>query len=163
MYARVRARLRPGASRGRAEKTERKRKGKVNNGSPRTSNGATGKGSAPDRKKTDGPRVNNAKRAASKKGESETTMAKRYSGQVTVRIIYRDATWKDVGHYDAVVSWPGGHERVSVGEPRILTHAVDSPEAYDGAARAAISFSRCDGDVAEWAADGSALIVHRSK
>lgn len=72
-------------------------------------------------------------------------MAQRYSGEVRVRIVYVDA---EAG-YDARVSWPGGRERVKVGTPAVLTRAVDSPEAYDAAARAAIAFAGDAGDYAD--------------
>lgn len=72
-------------------------------------------------------------------------MAQRYSGQVRVRVVYVDATAK----YDARVSWLDGRERVMVGTPSMLMHAVDSPEAYDAAARSAIAFAGNAGDYAD--------------
>lgn len=72
-------------------------------------------------------------------------MATRYSGQVRVRLVYVDAR----SGYDARVSWPDGRERVKVGEPKTLTHAVDSPAAYDAAARAAIAFAGNAGNYAD--------------
>lgn len=62
------------------------------------------------------------------------------SGHVTVSIKYNDR-----GKYVAKVCTtraPKKCERVTVGEPRHLRHAVDSARAYHDAAHAAISFSR---------------------
>lgn len=81
-------------------------------------------------------------------------MAQRYSGQVRVSIVYVDA---EAG-YDARVSWPGGRERVKVGTPAaVATHAVDSPLAYDAAARAAIAFAGDAGDYADHGGAGSGV------
>jgi hypothetical protein len=53
-------------------------------------------------------------------------------------LTYRDAT----SDYRVVISADGlQSETVIVGEPKYLAHAVDSSEAFDEAARAAISFA----------------------
>ena len=68
-------------------------------------------------------------------------MALRYSGSLTIRVV-----WNDRGFYDASVSrkgrnlWSG-----TVGAPRSLRVAVDSPDAYDDAASAALSFASHEG------------------
>jgi len=68
-------------------------------------------------------------------------MALRYSGSLTIRVV-----WNDRGHYDASISrkgrnlWSG-----TIGEPRHLRVAVDSPEAYDDTAHAALSFADSEG------------------
>lgn len=67
-------------------------------------------------------------------------MVKRYSGQVTVDVEFVDAK----NQYRARVTAPDGTETVWVGVPPALRVAVDSPEAYDGAASAAMSFAEDD-------------------
>ena len=68
-------------------------------------------------------------------------MALRYSGTLTIRVLYNDR-----GFYNASISrrgrnlWSG-----TVGEPRHLRVAVDSPEAYDETAHAALSFADHEG------------------
>jgi hypothetical protein len=64
-------------------------------------------------------------------------MALRYSGQVRVRVTWRD----DSDDYRAVVSWPDGRCSHTIGLPPSNILAVDSPAAYDAAARAALSFT----------------------
>lgn len=64
-------------------------------------------------------------------------MAKRSSGCVNVSIVWVDRT----SQYRAVVSSPEGREVVLVGAPRVMARGVDHPDAYDAAARAAISFA----------------------
>jgi hypothetical protein len=89
-------------------------------------------------------------------------MAIRYSGALIVRV-----TWSDrLNLYNATVSWEGGSRRIQVGAPAYLRVPVDSPEAYDATAKAAISFAddecrECGiGDMAEY--DDSGVIVRRS-
>lgn len=75
-------------------------------------------------------------------------MPARYSGNVTVRLEYRDPKQGDDrqhGHYQCWVSWPGGRNIVFVEPPAHLTVAVDSPRAFDDAAHAAMSFTEHDG------------------
>jgi hypothetical protein len=67
-------------------------------------------------------------------------MTKRYSGRATVDVEFVDAK----NEYRARVSTPDGTETVWVGVPPALKIAVDSPEAYDGAASAALSFAYDD-------------------
>ena len=68
-------------------------------------------------------------------------IAKRYSGDVSVTIIYRDIT----SDYVCRVKSPGGLATVFVGTPAHLEHAVDCREAFDDVARAAIAFAEHDG------------------
>jgi hypothetical protein len=84
---------------------------------------------------------------------ARANMATRYSGNITVRLTYVDrpppGTFHDNrGGYKATVSQGREHQTIWVGEPAHLTHAVDSPAAYDDAARAAISFALDEND--EW-------------
>ncbi len=65
-------------------------------------------------------------------------MAKRTSGQVSVRLSF------DGSHdcYVCCVSTPDERpRRIMVGYPGRIVCSVDSPESYDNAARAAISFA----------------------
>ena len=69
-------------------------------------------------------------------------MAVRYSGPFTIRVNFRDRS----DDYGVTIS--RGKRRVwsgSVGTPRSLSSGVDSPAAYDAAARAALSFADSDG------------------
>lgn len=86
---------------------------------------------------------------------------KRYSGNITVTITYVDAKDK----YKATVSAGEQRGTVYVGPPRHLTRSVDSPEAFDDAARAAISFAGDEGlDIqgADWGG-GTSVVIHRKK
>lgn len=86
----------------------------------------------------------------------------RYSGGLTIRLKYVDAA----NRYEAVVSAKGSGERpfkTSIGVPPASTLAVDSPEAFDHAAHAAISFA--PSALSEYAAmneSGSGYLVKRS-
>lgn len=68
-------------------------------------------------------------------------MALRYSGKLTIRVL-----WNDRGYYNASISskgrnlWSG-----TVGAPKSSRVAVDSPEAYDDTASAALSFAAHEG------------------
>ena len=68
-------------------------------------------------------------------------VAKRYSGDVAVTMIYRDAT----SDYACRVATPTEVRIVFVGTPAHLEHAVDSREAFDDTARAAIAFAEHEG------------------
>ena len=68
-------------------------------------------------------------------------VAKRYSGDVAVTIVYRD---RDRDYACRVVS-PDGQRIVFVGAPRLHGYAVDSKEAFDSVARAAIAFAEFEG------------------
>ena len=64
-------------------------------------------------------------------------MATRYSGKLTIRIVFVDAD----NQYEARVSRQGKHlSTMYVGTPKVLPRSVDSPLAYDLAARAALNF-----------------------
>lgn len=85
-------------------------------------------------------------------------MAKRYSGAVTIRI-----QWSDVlDEYEARVTMPGTKgESIRVRAPAVLERAVDSPDEYDSAARAALSFASEEfGQAAEY--DECHAIMRRS-
>lgn len=77
-------------------------------------------------------------------------MARRFCGNVTIDLRYRDRG----GGYDCRVVTPVGTMKIAVSEPAVLTHAVDSPESYDSAAHAALSFAI---DVNHRIADEAAL------
>jgi len=68
-------------------------------------------------------------------------MAVRFSGNVVIRLSYKDYD----GQYHCGLSWPGGHKRIIVGHPVHLTMAVDSSRAYDQAARTALAFAENEG------------------
>ena len=90
-------------------------------------------------------------------------MAKRYSGDVVVSVTWSDS--RDA--YKATVSAHGEKWSGWVGAPRAMRIAVDSPQAYDDAAHAAISFA-CDEepgfcDVAGTNADCSGWEILRAK
>lgn len=68
-------------------------------------------------------------------------MAKRYSGDVSMRLSYRDAH----DDYKVTLSSGGRRKVVYVLPPAILQHTVDSPKAYDDTARAAIAFAEDEG------------------
>lgn len=84
--------------------------------------------------------------------------ANRYSGDLRIRVAYIDAKPGDVysdgtlrdrnGKYRCHIRPIGNrfvHTTVYVGAPAVLSHAVDSPEAFDSAAHAALSFALNDG------------------
>lgn len=54
-------------------------------------------------------------------------MAKRYSGDVSGRVTYRDST----DDYKVTLASGGKRKVVYVGAPAYKVHAVDSPKAYD--------------------------------
>lgn len=73
-------------------------------------------------------------------------MATRYCGKVKIGCTYRDRE----NDYRCTMS--AGGKRIGVeyvGAPRHLTHAVDSPKAYDDAAHAALSFASSEGKLDE--------------
>lgn len=70
----------------------------------------------------------------------------RYSGDVTIRINYRQHVpghghWRNGGYYCEIALGGKRLGQILVGAPAYLSHAVDSPEAYDETASAAISFA----------------------
>jgi hypothetical protein len=68
-------------------------------------------------------------------------VAKRYSGDVVVTMIYRDV----YSCYACRVATPTDMRLTIVGVPACMEHAVDSREAFDNVARAAIAFAEDDG------------------
>lgn len=71
-------------------------------------------------------------------------MAKRYSGDVSGRVTYRDpspGSHLRNGDYKVSLSSGGKRKVIYVGAPAYLSHAVDSAKAYDEAFRAAMSFA----------------------
>jgi len=93
----------------------------------------------------------------------------RYSGELRIRVTYLEpGLGKGLGPhggYRCFVKAPGISTTVTVSAPKFLTHAVDSPEAFDDAARAAIAFAEDNpGGFAELAAtnpDGSGFYIAR--
>lgn len=69
-------------------------------------------------------------------------MAIRYCGPLAIDIRYNEV----LSHYRCDIFWLRPKQTrtslilVTVGEPRVLEHAVDSKEAYDRVAHAAVSF-----------------------
>lgn len=63
----------------------------------------------------------------------------RYSGVVRARVTYVEGN--PLGHYRVCLVYLATKHTVIVGEPRVLSHAVDSPVAFDNAFRAAIAFA----------------------
>ncbi len=106
--------------------------------------------------------------------ERKTMSAKRYSGVVTILLTYVDHDPKvpeqfPNGFYRCRLSRGVRREWSTafiVGAPRVLSHAVDSSKAYDGAAHAALAFADADnakwGEAAAYAIDGTTYHVGRS-
>ncbi|MDP3766895.1 MAG: hypothetical protein Q8S13_02675 [Dehalococcoidia bacterium] len=95
--------------------------------------------------------------------------ATRYSGRATIRCRYIEPTTQSTnrnGKYRCTISVGG--RRVSeqmVGAPNYLRHAVDSPIAFDDAARAACAFASMDGhlDDGQLDYDGMGIAVQRRR
>lgn len=86
-------------------------------------------------------------------------MAVRYSGRVRVNILWDDR----LDAYRATVLVPGfGSHHMTIGAPKHLTRAVDSPAAYDQAAGAAISFADDFRELAEVNRTGTGWHITRS-
>lgn len=68
-------------------------------------------------------------------------MAKRYSGRAVVSVVWDDRLdgYKAAVSFDGRRIWSG-----AIGAPRAGHGAVDSSRAYDGAAKAALSFANQD-------------------
>jgi hypothetical protein len=70
-----------------------------------------------------------------------TTRATRFSGDIAISIIHNERERQ----YACRLAIPGGRSGYQVvGEPAVLEHAVDAPEAIDAAAHAALSFAAED-------------------
>ena len=76
----------------------------------------------------------------------------RYSGNITVRVTYLEPylagdkcpanrSTRTNGEYRCFIKSPDRSTTIVVGAPEALSHGVDSPEAFDDAARAAIAFA----------------------
>jgi hypothetical protein len=92
--------------------------------------------------------------------------ALRYSGALRIRVTYLEPPGHSLAWPSGRSTKPNGEYRcairstdhkaivctIVVGAPAVLSHAVDSPEAFDDAARAALSFADVDWPVAENAA-----------
>jgi hypothetical protein len=101
----------------------------------------------------------------------------RYSGEIRIRITYLEPylagdgapagrSTMSNGEYRCFLREPDGMgTTIHVGAPAFLTHAVDSPEAFDAVARAALSFAHNAGWPVEahapWV-DGAAWHIGRS-
>jgi hypothetical protein len=69
----------------------------------------------------------------------------RYSGEIRIRVTYLDPLWSGNGSYRCYLRGPGGMATtVIVNAPAFPAHALDAPEAFDDAARAAISCANDD-------------------
>ncbi len=95
---------------------------------------------------------------------------KRYSGEIVIRITYIE-TYDPNGMYRCFLKGPNGQtETVFVGAPAFLSEAVDSPEAFDSAAEAAIAFADHEagengirwGELAAYDIDGAGSHIGRS-
>jgi len=68
-------------------------------------------------------------------------MATRYSGEVVIAIRMKET--RHGATYHCALRGPDAEKAiVEVGSPKMLEHAIDSPDAFDAAARAAISFAQ---------------------
>lgn len=91
--------------------------------------------------------------------------AQRISGNLRIRVSYHDRE----GAYLCSVATLDGKQRtvLTVLPPAVLRHAVDSPEAFDETAHAALSFAsevhdwiECNAD---YAPDGSGWAISRKR
>lgn len=84
---------------------------------------------------------------------------KRYSGNITVALSFVDSE----NHYKCNVSVGGKRGKtIIVNPPRHLTRSVDSADAFDDAAKAAISFAADEGLDTDGADHtGSGVAIHR--
>lgn len=87
-------------------------------------------------------------------------MATRVCGRVKINCVLEVARGMPHGHqYKCTLSKDGRHLSTQyVGIPQHLTQAIDCPEAYDDAARAAVSFASNDGEISDgglaWSGSG---------
>lgn len=90
-------------------------------------------------------------------------MATRYSGELVIRAVYNDGSFRELPHYKVSVSHPAsggtGSKRREVWKSKIAPTpyqervAFDSPRAYTSIAKSALSFAADDGfPVEEYAA-----------
>jgi hypothetical protein len=80
--------------------------------------------------------------------------AKRYSGSISIRVTYLDYphTGRFNGEYRCFLRANNARCTIYVGVPASTLLPVDSPEAFDSAARAAIGFADHEfGDWGDWA------------
>jgi hypothetical protein len=80
--------------------------------------------------------------------------AKRYSGSISIRVTYLDYvhTGRLNGEYRCFLRANNARCTIYVGVPASTLLPVDSPEAFDSAARAAIGFADHEfGDWGDWA------------
>src|SRR5579871_638262 len=95
-------------------------------------------------------------------------MATRYSGSICIRVQYSEVYSETApnGFYRVVVRLADGRKLgVIVKAPRCLDRAVDSSEAYDRVARAALAFLAvdCDDVDAQSSFDGRGFAVSRRR
>jgi len=95
----------------------------------------------------------------------------RYSGGARLRLTYKDGPGN--GKYHVTITTNTDRVRLAVNAPAYLTVAVDSPEAFDNAARAAVAFAtdgptmRADGreplsdHAFDWDTAGSVLVSRK--
>ena len=107
----------------------------------------------------------------------------RYSGTIRIRITYLEPylagdkcpagrSTRLNGEYRCFLRADGYTATIIVGAPAVLSHAVDSPEAFDDAARAAIAFADDEarhgrhsltwGDIAAVDDDGTGYLIARN-
>lgn len=96
--------------------------------------------------------------------------AMRYSGDARVRVTYLDTPdglpENRNGGYRCFVRTDAGETYTCVvGAPQVLEHAVDSPEAFDDAAKAALAFADHEGISAQCEYDDELTdrVVHRRR
>jgi hypothetical protein len=110
-------------------------------------------------------------------GSEEPMSALRYSGELRIRVTYIDG-WTDLvngtpvhrnGEYRCAIRSTDKDAircTIIVVAPAVLSHAVDSPKAFDDAARAALAFASDEGwpveEHAAYAADLSDRHIGRS-
>lgn len=83
-----------------------------------------------------------------------------------MRVTYRDpkpGSHLRNGDYKVTLSSGGRRKVIYVGAPAFLSHAVDSPKAYDEAAQAAIAFADDEGFDMQPDYTSSGVHVSRSK
>jgi hypothetical protein len=95
----------------------------------------------------------------------------RYCGEIRIRITYLERGPHRNGSYRCYLTAPGGAKvTIIVGAPAYLSHGVDSSEAFDETAHAAISFADNEPESdADWSsaaavkADGTGWLIGRSE
>jgi len=88
-------------------------------------------------------------------------MAVRYSGNLTIRLTVND---RSDGWRVNIAECGANVYRGTVGQPHSARVAIDAPEEYDAAARAALAFAEHDGmDMSGADVGDSGFLVYRSR